>query len=407
VDKKYSILFVSHEYPELNGNTGGGGIASVYYELSHGLANLGHDVWVLTRTYQNEETYMDGNVHVWRLPITSSPGKRTLKVAQRSKAVWYAILNLVESKHFDFIHFAEVNAEGYYYLKNRSESQYKQKLGKTKAIVRLHSSTKPYKKFSNTLTEKEEKILEMEKFTLENCDQVIAPCTATVEAVKKAMNLKNIPVFYDSNPINEKIFSPKAYCKPSSYFTFGYVGKISEPKGSDILIKAFSELASSYPNIRLQMVGREMYFKNTKTLFSSPFMKNLPTCIRERIEIIGNIARNELVQYYHNFDAFVFPSRYESVPNSVLEAMSCRLPIAASRVGGIPELLGDTKYNLLVKPNDVNELVEAMKKLLSGSIFCQQSSRYNRNRVEMLFSREVVSKNYLKLYKKLLEEGLV
>jgi glycosyltransferase involved in cell wall biosynthesis len=74
------------------------------------------------------------------------------------------------------------------------------------------------------------------------------------------------------------------------------------------------------------------------------------------------VGRTDAVgDYLQLFTAFVLPSRSESMPNTLLEALRAHLPAICSEVGGVPEVLG--KSGLLVPPGDVHALAAAMKRM--------------------------------------------
>lgn len=418
MEKKLSIILVSEEYPEQNGDTCGGGISTVYYELAHGLADLGHDVWVITHTYNEEKQYLEGNVHVWKVKSYKilhlmKEGTKPLNIKCRSRAVLDAIISLLKIKSFDIIQFPEISGEGYYFYRIQNSLKGKEKLKEMKiekrfrqmkSIVRFHSSTKPYRKLHNMLDEDDRIMMDMEKYMIQNCDWVVSPCRTTVEAIKSAMGLNYFPVTYIPNPIDCSLFVPKAKEKNKDAFIFGFVGKIRYIKGADTLIEAFAEIAKAEDNVELHIVGRDEYMKKEGCYYSELITKELPENIKKRITIIDHVPRNQLVSYYQNFDAFVFTSRDENFPNVLVEAMSCGLPVIASSVGGVPELLGIDNPSIQFEGGDSKGLANALFKLLKDSKLRDEARIYNRKRIENYFARQIVANEYLKVYNKLLSE---
>jgi glycosyltransferase involved in cell wall biosynthesis len=401
-NKKPSLLFVTNEYPEQNGTTRGGGVATTYYELTQGLSKEGFDVTVITHASDKEVSYKDGNVFVYRIPLPES-GKNTLKVKTRSKVVFKAICKLVKTKNFDIIQFPELNGEGYYFFKARKKAEYKETLGKMTAIVRLHSSTKPYKKLNKMLTDKEAEIMKMEKYTIQQCDLVISPCRATADAVKKAMNIKNFPLIYINNAIDIDLFKPRTNPKESKQILIGYVGKLRKAKGTDTLLEAFSNLARKYDHITLHLIGKQDYIKEYKANYGEFLIKDFPKIIKDKITFTDLIPRKELVKYYQEFDLFVFPTRHDNLPNSVVEAMACGIPVISTKIGGIPELIGDNSPNILVNSENVQELEEAMEKMIITDTLRQEAGLYNRRRIVENCSREKIITSYINLYNSLEE----
>jgi glycosyltransferase involved in cell wall biosynthesis len=88
----------------------------------------------------------------------------------------------------------------------------------------------------------------------------------------------------------------------------------------------------------------------------------LATRLDEHVVFTGATADPR--PYLWASDAFVLPSVREGMPNSLLEAMSCGVPVVASRVGGLPDIVGDEEAGLLVPPADPHALAAALGRVL-------------------------------------------
>lgn len=85
--------------------------------------------------------------------------------------------------------------------------------------------------------------------------------------------------------------------------------------------------------------------------------------IGSRLVTPGRIGRDDVARYLRAAHAFVLPSHGEGVPNAMLEAMATGLPVVATRVGGIPEIVTDGEDGLLVPPRDAQSLTASMRRL--------------------------------------------
>lgn len=131
-----------------------------------------------------------------------------------------------------------------------------------------------------------------------------------------------------------------------------YVGRLSAEKE----IESIKPVLESMPNARLALVGngphREVlkeYFKNTNTHF------------------VGYLQGLELASAYASADAFIFPSKTETLGLVLLEAMAGGCPVVACNSGGIPDIVTDGVNGYLFDPNESNSIVIATQKLFANS----------------------------------------
>ncbi|MFO8001902.1 MAG: glycosyl transferase family 90 [Marinilabilia sp.] len=150
-------------------------------------------------------------------------------------------------------------------------------------------------------------------------------------------------------------------------------GRLARQKGFKYLIDAAAEIIAEHPNIYFFLAGRGKLEKELKARIA-------------RHGITRNFILLGFVEDIHsllaNADIFVFPSLYEGMPNSVLEAMAHGLPVISSNVNGIQELIEDGHNGYTVDPSDVSQLKTALKQL-----------------VEVPGKRSVVGKNAQKMVK--------
>jgi len=98
--------------------------------------------------------------------------------------------------------------------------------------------------------------------------------------------------------------------------------------------------------------------------------------------------RNDVPSVLVSCDLFVLPSWAEGLPNSVLEAMAAGLPVVATRVGGIPEVIEDGVSGLLVAPRDSHALAIAILQVLKNERLAKQLGRSAKERVYTQFNFE-------------------
>lgn len=176
-----------------------------------------------------------------------------------------------------------------------------------------------------------------------------------------------------------------------------HVGKFDRNKGQDVLIEAFSLIAGKFPGASLHLVGS-----------SGESLNHLRDLAQERgvahrMEFFVDISPEEMPAYYERASMFAFPSRQEGFPLVLLEAGAAGLPVVATRVGGIPELIDGETTGMLIEPNDPVGLADALCKFLSEPSFAQRLGTGLRQRVRASFSWEHAFQQYEALAG---EEGL-
>jgi glycosyltransferase involved in cell wall biosynthesis len=116
----------------------------------------------------------------------------------------------------------------------------------------------------------------------------------------------------------------------------------------------------------------------------------------DRCRFLGH--RDDVPAVLAAADVFVLPSRSEASPNSVIEAMAAGLPVVATSVGGIPELVTDGRTGRLVPPGDPSALAQALVDLLDHPGHAAELGRAARARIERTASFERMVADFESLY---------
>ena len=103
--------------------------------------------------------------------------------------------------------------------------------------------------------------------------------------------------------------------------------------------------------------------------------------ICDQLVFVGYASLDEIVQYLGESDIFVLPSFAEGVPVSIMEAMACGIPVVATFVGGVAELVENEINGLLVFPSDIEGLSNAIEKYLNDSNLRQSIVQKAREKI--------------------------
>lgn len=123
--------------------------------------------------------------------------------------------------------------------------------------------------------------------------------------------------------------------------------------------------------------------------------------LHDSVELLG--VRDDVSQILSSADVFVLSSTYECLPFSVLEAMAAGLPVVATNVGGVPELVVDRQTGFIVGSRDPEALAHAMRKLLADPHLRRRFGSAARARVEARFDIERFQREHVELYCRELE----
>ena len=167
-----------------------------------------------------------------------------------------------------------------------------------------------------------------------------------------------------------------------------YVGRLSKEKGIDTALKTVEYLTnkSEMQNLTLDIIGDgdEQYVKELHIITEKLGIEN-------RVKFIGELQYEDVLKEYDNYYMLLVPSLWEEPFGVIiLEAMSQGLPVIASKVGGIPDILENEKTGLLVPPGDSLKMAEAVKKLVDNPSLHETISRNGIKRVQEEYTNELI-----------------
>ena len=137
------------------------------------------------------------------------------------------------------------------------------------------------------------------------------------------------------------------------------VGRLSPEKGQAGLLQAFAKLRAAHPELQLRLVGDGPDRASLETLA-------MELGFSEAVTFAGRLPEEETLAEIARADLLVLPSFMEGLPIVLVEAMAVGVPVIASRVAGIPELVEDDRTGLLFAPSDWDELASRIDFLLGN-----------------------------------------
>jgi glycosyltransferase involved in cell wall biosynthesis len=171
------------------------------------------------------------------------------------------------------------------------------------------------------------------------------------------------------------------------------VGRLHRQKGLATLLEAFRDLALEHPRGHLLLAG-----EGPERLMLEERARALR--IAERVSFIGMVEAPWNV--LSAADVFVLPSFYEGMPNVILEAMAASLPVVATTVGAVPEMIENGHEGILVPPGDPAALTAALERLAWSADLRSTMGRRGHEKVKRYFSPDVTMRKLHELYESLL-----
>jgi glycosyltransferase involved in cell wall biosynthesis len=173
----------------------------------------------------------------------------------------------------------------------------------------------------------------------------------------------------------------------------GMVARLDLQKGFEYLLRAARELRGTFPALKVVIVGE------------GPDRQAIENMIH-RFGLQSNVVlagqHSDMPAIYAAMDIFVLPSLNEGLPMTILEAMAASKPVIATRVGAIPSVIKDGETGLLVNPEDVNGLRNALVRLLTDSDLCRRIGAVGHDWVSRNYTSEAMALKYRQMYDEVL-----
>ena len=204
------------------------------------------------------------------------------------------------------------------------------------------------------------------------------------ELFKKKVVLDKLPTLIFPNAIQIPSETAKTYGQHQLLF----LGRICRDKGIRELLEAVCQLKKQYPSLRLYLGGS----------FEDSDLKSLVDSMSDCVTWIGWVCGKDKDNWLKKCDIFVLPSYFEGQSVSILEAMSYSCAIAASNVGGIPQMILNGQTGLLFQPKSTASIEETLQKLLDDPALCRNLGKAARELVSNQFSMDKYIQKLLSIY---------
>jgi len=396
------VTFLTRDYPD--GAWGGPG--SFYYSLSRALAQRGHEIHVICQALTVPRDYEDDGVVDHR--VGTNP--RRYSVLARINYNFHASLKLrelIRQQSTEIVESPYFGSEAFLHSLRKT----------TPLVIRLDANSSDALRTKNYSGTKEllglKLLSNLEDFCARRADRVIAVSQEFYSRAIEKLHLdpKKLDVVYDaidiskyrlvSSNMRERLGIPK-----ESHLVL-FAGRLEARKGLHVLCQSIPEVIQSRPGTKFVLVGND-----TNT---APGGGSVKAYLREQAKSHGfsnalvflNFLRpDKLVQLYSACDVFVLPSLQEGFSGLVvLEALACGKPVVTTSAGGASEIGLVPPNGIIVPPNNVSELAQAIINLLSLNEEDKKLiAKKNRELIEAKFSIATCADKMVQVYDKVLSK---
>jgi glycosyltransferase involved in cell wall biosynthesis len=212
---------------------------------------------------------------------------------------------------------------------------------------------------------------------------------------KQGYQKERVHVVYNGVPWEvQSVRDTASVSKDKNALIIGCVGRLCESKGQKDLILAFSNILDDYPSATLWLIGKDQqsggkYEIELRSLAGSLGISN-------RTVFWGH--QDDVRRFMEQMDLLVLPSYDEGFPIVLLEAMSLGVPVIATRVAGVPEMIMNEETGILISPGNIDEMAESMKRVLSNPSLRKMLGEKGRQEVSKKFRKAAMLEEVRKIY---------
>jgi glycosyltransferase involved in cell wall biosynthesis len=192
------------------------------------------------------------------------------------------------------------------------------------------------------------------------------------------------PIFSETTIVGNDFVRTEPKVFPAGRHNILFLARVEKDKGIYEAIDTLKILKEKFTDATLTVAGNGFELENAKRYVAN---NNIPGVV-----FLGDVRGEKKIQAFDDADVYLFPSYYEGMPNSVLEAMGMGLPVVTRNVGGLPDFFVNGEMGFITDSFSPVVLADSVMKLFSDIALCEQVSKTNILFAKDNFLMEVVIK---------------
>jgi len=374
------LIFAGYFYPHF------GGSEQSIYELSKRLVNKGYEIDIITCNTENVSLYdvLDG-IYIYRLPSWNILGGR-YPVPKPNFITLKILWKLLRKKH-DVIHtntrFMLTSFVGLVFAKIKRVPFVHTEHGATHSIVSNKIVDIISKAYDHTIG----------SLIVKSARTNVGVSSASCDFLRDLGANKSIVIHngIDTNIFRKKNSNLREKLSLGDSIVITFVGRLIYAKGVHDLISVFADIEREFSNLKLLIVGYGPYRQELEKLAEE-------VC-KEEILFLGQKNREEIIEILSITDIFVNPSYSEGFGLTVVEAGAIGIPIVATDVGGVKDIIEDYKTGLLVSTGDTQLLKKKISELVLDKELRRNLAEHTHKVFKEKFDWDKITREYENVYK--------
>jgi glycosyltransferase involved in cell wall biosynthesis len=401
---RLSICLLSVGYPPSDTH----GVSRSTHVLARGLADLGHEVHVVTSGRRHRVVLQDG-VHVHEVNGALQNRYRTIAGAGfHNLAHWlnhsHAVFERVRSLQLN--HRIQVVDSPLWNM----DALVTAVSGEIPVVVRVVTAMKQIADMHGRENSEFRLLGELERKFLGLASAIVSNSNGTTATLEEVYDVDGNDsrvhlVPYGIVPIDEEELDRSRAANDDDVLVL-FVGRLEGRKGILELFSAIPGVLEKAPSARFMIAGADNsredgFFSRHGVDYRRYFEERYPGCI-SNVEFLGFVDEDCLPKLYRDCDIFVAPSLYESFGLVFLEAMNFARPVVGCRAGGPEDIIVDGATGLLVQPGDSEALCDALVRLVRSETDRNVMGKAGRDRLLEKYSHTAMAGGFVDVYRWLL-----